>query len=201
MTGDHRLYAPSVARNREAIASVLGPRLPESGLVLEIASGSGEHTVHLASAHPGLTFQPSDRDPEARASIDAWVAHMGLANVRPAITIDTTETFAPVTAADVVVCINMIHISPWASTVGLMRNAAAVLSPGGFLYLYGPYRRDGAHTAPSNAAFDVDLRSRNADWGIRDLEAVANLAAEHGFDTPDVIAMPANNFSVVFRRE
>jgi len=168
--------------------------------VLEIASGSGEHMVQFALAHPELTFQPSDRDPEARASIDAWVAHMGLANVRPAIAIDTTETFAPVTAADVVVCINMIHISPWASTVGLMRNAAAVLSPGGLLYLYGPYRRDGAHTAPSNAAFDVDLRSRNADWGIRDLEAVANLAAEHGFDASDVIAMPANNFSVVFRR-
>jgi hypothetical protein len=197
---DLRKFAPSSARNRDPILAVLGPRLPARGRVLEIASGSGEHTMHLAAAHPALTFQPSDPDAENRASIDAWTAHLGLANVEPALDVDATKTFAPVTAADVVVCINMIHIAPWPAAVGLIRNAAGVLPVGGLMFFYGPYRRNGAHTAPSNAAFDESLRARDPSWGIRDLETVVELAMNEGFAAPDVIEMPANNLSVIFER-
>jgi hypothetical protein len=168
--------------------------------VLEIASGSGEHTMHVAAAHPALTFQPSDPDPDNRASIDAWTAHLGLANVEPALDVDSTKTFAPVTTADVVVCINMIHIAPWQAAVGLIRNAAGVLPVGGLLFFYGPYRRNGAHTTPSNEAFDESLRARDPSWGIRDLEAVIDLARNAGLASPDIVEMPANNLSVIFER-
>ncbi len=200
MTNDARRYAPASARNRDAILGILGPRLPSRGRVFEIASGSGEHTTHFAAAHPNVIFQPSDPDPANRASTDAWAAHFGLANVEPALDIDATASFAPVTAADVVVCINMVHIAPWQAAVGLVRNASAVLSAGGLLYLYGPYRRNGAHTAPSNEAFDQSLKSQDPSWGIRDLEAVIQLAADAGFGTPEVVEMPANNLSVIFKR-
>lgn len=200
MTTDPRKFAPASARNRDPILAVLGPRLPARGHVLEIASGSGEHTMHLAAAYPAVTFHPSDPDPENRASIDAWTAHLGLVNVEPALDIDVTKTFAPISTVDVVVCINMIHIAPWQAGVGLIRNAAGVLGVGGLLFLYGPYRRNGAHTAPSNAAFDESLRARDPSWGIRDLEAVIGLARDAGFAAPDVIEMPANNLSVVFQR-
>ena len=201
MTDDARQYAPSAARNRDPIWAVLGPQLPPRGLVLEIASGSGEHTVHFARlAGPQLTFQPSDPDAPARASIDAWAAASGLPNIRPALALDAAAETWPIDRADVVVCINMIHISPWASTVGLVRGAARVLPPGGLLFLYGPYRRGGQHTAPSNAAFDADLRRRNPAWGVRDLEAVAELAASAGFEAPTITPMPANNLCVLFRR-
>ena len=192
--------APAAARNRQPILEVLRTRLPASGLVLEIASGSGEHAVHFAAALPGLVFQPSDPDAGARASIDAWAEDSGLRNLRPALALDAAAGDWPVTAADAVLCCNMIHISPWTSAVGLVRGAARILRPGGLLYLYGPYRRDGRHTAPSNEAFDADLRRRNPAWGVRDLEAVAALAAKGGFDAPEVVEMPANNLSVVFRR-
>jgi len=197
---DPRRFAPAAARNRDAILDALRRHLPASGLVLELASGSGEHAIHFAAALPGLAFQPSDPLPEARASIDAWATETGLPNIRPALAIDATAPGWPVTAADAVVCINMIHISPWAATEGLMRGAAAILPPGAPLVLYGPYRRGGAHTAPSNAAFDADLRARDPAWGVRDLEAVAALAAEHGFGPPAVAEMPANNLTVTFRR-
>jgi len=200
MPRDLRKFAPAATRNRDAILSVLGPRLSPRGRVLEIASGSGEHTMHLAAAYTGVTFQPSDPEAENRASIDAWTAHLGLSNVQPALDINATRTFAPVTTADVVVCINMIHIAPWQATVGLVRNAASVLSNGGRLYLYGPYRRNGAHTAPSNEAFDESLRARDASWGIRDLEAVIDLATNAGFAAPVVVEMPANNLSVILER-
>jgi len=132
--------------------------LPQRGLVLEVASGSGEHCVHFArAAGPELVFQPSDPDAEARASIDAWIAEAGLPNVRPALALDAAADSWPIGRADAVVCINMIHISPWASAVGLVRGAARVLPSGGFMYLYGPYRREGRHTAPSNEAFDRDF--------------------------------------------
>lgn len=192
--------APAAARNRQPILDVLRPRLPDRGLVLEVASGSGEHALHFAAALPGLVFQPSDPDPEARASIDAWAADSGLANLRPALALDAATTDWPIAVADAVLCCNMIHISPWASTIGLVAGAARLLPPGGLLYLYGPYRRNGAHTAPSNAAFDEDLRRRNPAWGVRDLEAVATLAAGAGLAPPEVIEMPANNLSVLFRR-
>lgn len=200
MMQDARRYAPSVARNRDAILKVLSPHLPEHGRVLEIASGSGEHTIHFAAAHPKLTFQPSDPDPDGRASTDAWTRHLGLTNIEPALKLDVTQSVSPSIRADVVICINMIHIAPWSATVGLMRNAAIVLPSGGLLYLYGPYRWNGEHTAPSNAAFDADLKARNPAWGVRDLEAVAALAADHGFSAPNIEAMPANNLSLFLKR-
>lgn len=200
MTNDARKFAPAAARNRAAILDVLGPRLPSRGRLLEIASGSGEHTMHFAAAYPAVTFQPSDPDPTNRASIDAWAAHLGLPNVKRALDIDATTTFAPVTAADVVVSINMIHIAPWDAAVGLVRNAATVLTAGGLLFLYGPYRRNGAHTAPSNEAFDQSLKASDPAWGVRDLEAVIALAEDAGFDPLEVVEMPANNLSVMFKR-
>ena len=200
MKDDARRYAPSAARNRDAILMILTSHLPEYGRVLEVASGSGEHTMHIAAAHPKLTFQPSDPDPDGRASIDAWTHHLGLTNVAPAIELEVTKSVSPSIKADVVICINMIHIAPWSATVGLMRNAAKVLPTGGLVYLYGPYRRNGEHTSPSNAAFDADLNARNPAWGIRDLEAVATLAIDHGFSASNIEAMPANNLSLFLRR-
>ena len=195
---DPRRFAPAAARNRDAILVALRDILPGRGLVLEIASGSGEHAVHFAAAFPALTFQPSDPDADARASIDAWAAAM--ANVQPALALDASASSWPVEAADAVVCINMIHIAPWSACEGLMRGAAAILPVGAPLVLYGPFKRGGGHTAPSNADFDADLRARNPDWGVRDLEAVAALAAQSGFGPPQVTEMPANNLVVVFRR-
>jgi hypothetical protein len=197
---DPRQHAPAAARNRDPILAVLRDVLPGTGTVLEIASGSGEHILHFARGLPGLTFQPSDPNPEARQSIAAWVAESGLANLRPPLALDAAAPPWPIAAADAVLCINMIHISPWAATEGLLRGAAAILPPGAPLYLYGPYRRAGVPTAPSNEEFDRSLRDRNPDWGLRDLEAVAALAAAAGFGPPAVTEMPANNLSVVFRR-
>jgi hypothetical protein len=194
---DARREAPAVARNRDAILAVLRGILPARGLLLEVASGSGEHALHFAPAFPGLTFQPSDPDPEARASIDAWCA--GTPNVRPALALDATARDWPLARADAVLCINMIHIAPWSACEGLLGGAARILPPGAPLVLYGPFKRGGAHTADSNAAFDAELRARNPDWGVRDLEAVA--AAATGFGPPQVTPMPANNLTVAFRRE
>jgi SAM-dependent methyltransferase len=202
MSEDARQHAPSVARNRDPIWEVLKPELPQRGLVLEIASGSGEHTVHFARlAPPELAFQPSDRDAAARASIDAWATETGLANVRPALALDASAETWPIARADVVLCFNMIHIAPWEAAVGLIVGAGRVLEPGGLLFLYGPFKREGRHTAPSNAAFDRDfLKARNPEWGVRDLEAVAALAEKSGFDTAQVREMPANNLSVLWRK-
>jgi hypothetical protein len=193
---DPRRVAPAVARNRDAILEVLRAILPPRGLVLEVASGSGEHAVHFAAALPDLTFQPSDPDPAARASIDAWAA--GGANIRPALALDAAAPDWPIAEADALLCINMIHIAPWAACEGLLRGAARILPAGAPLVLYGPFRRGGAPTAPSNAAFDAELRASNPDWGVRDLEAVT--AAARGFAAPQVTAMPANNLTVAFRR-
>jgi hypothetical protein len=197
---DLRRFAPAAARNRDPILMALRPLLPERGFVLEVASGSGEHAVHLAAALPRLVFQPSDPQPEARDSIDAWAAASGLENLRPALAIDAAAPGWPITGADAVLCINMIHIAPWAATEGLVRGAAAILPAGAPLILYGPYRRGGAHTAPSNAEFDASLRAQDPSWGVRDLEAVAALASGHGFGAPAVIEMPANNLVVALRR-
>ncbi len=198
---DARLYAPSTARNRVPILGVLQLYLPERGLVLEVASGTGEHICFFAAASgPALIFQPSDIEADHRSSIDAWSASLELPNVRPAVALDATAENWPVARADAVICINMIHIAPWAATEGLIRGAARVLERGGFLYLYGPFRRDGGHTAPSNAGFEDWLKSQSAEYGVRDLEAFAALAQLNGFGPPEVIDMPANNFSVVFRR-
>ena len=192
--------APAVARNRDPILDVLRRHLPPKGLVLEFASGTGEHVVHFAAALPALAFQPSDPNDSARASIDDWVKTRGLANVRPALALDASARKWPVESVAAILCINMIHISPWAATVGLIEGAGDALPAGGVLYLYGPYRRAGATTAPSNEAFDADLKSRNAEWGLRQLEEIEVLALRHGFAAPTVIEMPANNLSVVFRK-
>jgi SAM-dependent methyltransferase len=197
---DARLYAPATARNREPILAVLKRHLPERGLVLEVASGTGEHIVHFARAFPDLAFQPSDPDPHHRASIDAWRAASAMPNVRPVLDLDAAAQTWPIDAADAVLCINMIHIAPWAAAEGLARGAARLLPPGGAVYLYGPYKREGRHTAPSNAAFDAGLRRENPEWGVRDLEAVAALLGAAGFAEPVVEQMPANNLSLVFRK-
>jgi SAM-dependent methyltransferase len=191
-----RRQAPAVARNRDPILDVLRQHLPARGLVLEVASGTGEHTAHFAEALPHLTFQPSDPDPDARASIDAWTE--GLANVRPAVRLDAVAETWPIETADAIVCINMIHIAPWDAAVGLIRGAARRLPAGGTLFLYGPYIRPNVTTAPSNSAFDRDLRARNPAWGLRDLDAVTTLATQNGFSAPQIVDMPANNLSLVF---
>jgi Protein of unknown function (DUF938) len=196
-----RLTAPSAARNREPIASVLRRHLPQSGLVLEIASGSGEHIVHFAATQSAdLRFQPSDPDAGARASVDAWVESSGVTNVLPAIALDAAREDWPLQRADAVICINMIHIAPWEAAIGLVRGAAKILPVGSVFYLYGPFRRDGHHTAASNETFDRSLRYRDASWGVRDLEDVVKLAKLHGFSQPIVEEMPANNLSVIFIR-
>lgn len=197
---DPRLFAPATQRNREAIAEVLRTSLPAAGLVLEVASGSGEHVVQFARAWPQLDFQPSDADAEARASIAAWASNEGLSNLRAPLALDAASAAWPLTAADAVLCINMVHISPWAATLGLLRGAAAILRRGAPLYLYGPYFRAEIETAPSNLAFDQSLRQRNPAWGLRDLSAVRAAAEAAGFAAPDVTPMPANNLSLVFRR-
>ena len=202
---DDRSYAPATQRNREPILAVLRRVLPASGAVLEIASGTGEHAVWIAANLPGLVLQPSDPEPDNRASIAAWTRFTGVANVRAPLAIDVA---APAWEAGegvpsdpaAILCINMIHISPWAATLGLMRGAGALLPPGGVLYLYGAYKRGGAHTAPSNASFDQSLRARDPEWGVRDLDAVSAAAAGAGFAPEEVIEMPANNLSVVLRR-
>ena len=201
---DARMFAPAAQRNRDAILQVLRGLLAPGAFVLEIASGSGEHAAHFAAALPDCTFQPSDPDPVRRASIDAWAAASGLANMLPALALDAVADDWAATvampAANAVLCLNMIHIAPWAAAVGLVRNAARTMRHGGTLFLYGPFKRGGAHTAPSNAAFDRDLRERNPDWGIREQEAVAALAAGAGFAMPEIVEMPANNLSLLFRR-
>ncbi|GGF72330.1 hypothetical protein GCM10007301_35160 [Azorhizobium oxalatiphilum] len=197
---DGRLVLPAAARNRDPILDVLRAVLPASGLVLEIASGSGEHAVHFARALPGLIWQPSDPVKEARTSIAAWTAAEHLPNIRPPLALDVMDWPWPQTQADAMVCINMIHISPWAATEALMRGAGALLPMGGVLVLYGPYLRDGVETSQGNLDFDADLKRRNPDWGVRRLEDVSACAATHGLALDRVLEMPANNLSVVFRR-
>lgn len=197
MSEDVRIVAPAAARNRDPILTVLRRVLPESGLVLEVASGSGEHCAHFAAALPGLLFQPSDPSAEALASCDAWCA--GLPNVRPALALDAAAEGWPVDRADAVLNINMVHISPWAATLGLLRGAARLLPTGAKLVLYGPWIRPGVETAPSNLQFDASLRARNPEWGLRRLEDFSAVAAA-AFDAPEVIEMPANNVMLVLRR-
>lgn len=197
---DPRLRAPSAQRNRDAILAVLADVLPPSGRVLEIASGSGEHAVHFAGALPGLTFQPSDPSPDAVASIAAWAAESGLGNILSPLVIDATAPDWPLEAIDAILCINMIHIAPWPAAEGLFRQAGRLLKPSQPLYLYGPYRRPGRPLEPGNAAFDESLRSRDPAWGLRELDAVAGLGTASGFGAPEIVEMPANNLSLIFRK-
>jgi len=197
---DHRQYAPATVRNRDFILDVLRDVLPMTGVIVEIASGSGEHVVHFARNLPSLVFQPSDPEPDALLSVAAWMKAAEVTNVRAPIVLDASQSPWPIVSADGIICINMVHISPWDASVGLIRGAAAILPPGSPLYLYGPYKRKGFATAPSNEAFDRNLRDRNPIWGLRDLEAIAAIAQSAGFSIPDITEMPANNLSVVFRR-
>ena len=200
MPRDARLRAPATARNRDPILDVLRCVLPTEGLVLEIASGTGEHAVHFARHLPGIVWQPSDPDAESRASIAAWRESEALPNLRAPRELDVRAKTWPIDAADAIVCINMIHIAPWEATLALLAGAARLLSAGDPLYLYGPYRFDGAFTAPSNEEFDASLRSRDPRWGVRDLADVTREAERAGFSREAVVAMPANNHSVIFRR-
>ena len=200
MSEDGRRVAPHVARNAVPIAEVLRGILPDRGLVLEIASGSGEHAVHFARAFPGLTFQPTDPDPISRSSIEAWRLSEKLPNLLPAVGLDASAEEWPVSEADAILCINMVHISPWGATEGLMRGAGRLLAPGAPLYLYGAYRQQSVPFAPSNESFDQSLKSRNPEWGVRNLDDVIAEAERNGLRLDAVVPMPANNLSIVLRR-
>ncbi|WP_395331416.1 DUF938 domain-containing protein [Novosphingobium sp. BL-8H] len=197
---DLRRTAPAVARNRDPILDLLPDILPPSGTVLEVASGTGEHAVHFARGLPHLDWQPSDPDADARASIAAWREAESVPNLLAPLEIDAAAPDWPVSHADAVVCINMIHISPWAATEGLMAAAGRLLPADAPLVLYGPYRREGHAIEPSNAAFDEDLKRRNPAWGLRLLEDVARRAEAQGLTLERVVEMPANNLTVVFRK-
>lgn len=199
---DPRRYTPAAARNRQPILEVLQEALPERARVLELASGSGEHAVHCATAMPGWMWQPSDPTPGALASIAAWRDQAGLANLAEPLRLDATAADTwPAGPFEAIVAINLIHISPWAVTEALMARAGERLARGGVLCLYGPYRRGADHTAPSNAAFDADLRRRDPRWGVRDLTRVVAEAEGHGLRLQATVEMPANNLGVLFVRD
>ena len=210
MTDERRFYeapaegarrsAPAALRNREPIADVLAGWLPDTGVVLEIASGSGEHALHFAKRFPNLEWQPSDVHPDALASIAAWRAAAGLANVRAPIAIDSATPDWPIGHADAVLSINMVHISPWASALGLIGGAARILPAGGPLILYGPWLKDDVPTAQSNLAFDADLKQRDPRWGLRRVEDFAEAAAAEGLELVKTQEMPANNLMLLLRR-
>jgi hypothetical protein len=192
-------HAPAATRNREPIAAVLAEELPSAGVVLEVASGSGEHAIHFADAFPALTWQPSDPDAAARASIQAWRAETVLPNLLPPLELDAAISVWPVAQADAVLCINMVHISPVEATAGLLAGAARILPAGAPLIVYGPYVEHDVATAPSNLAFDADLKARNPQWGLRSVAWLDGLAARDGFSRTRRVAMPANNLALVYR--
>lgn len=205
---DARRFSTACARNRDPILAVLQRVLPARGTLLEVASGTGEHACHFAEHLPDLIWQPSDISPAARASVDAWRRHTQLVNLRPPIALDVTVENWPLPdlapdgggVVDALFNANMIHISPWDTCLGLMSGAGRFLRAGGVLVLYGPFRIDGAHTAPSNRQFDASLRQRDASWGVRDLEEVIAVASGHDLAYVERVPMPANNFTVVFHK-
>jgi SAM-dependent methyltransferase len=198
---DPRRHAPATDRNREPILAILREVLPATGTVLEVASGTGEHAIHFARALTGLVWRPSDPDPVAIASIRAWAENARLPNLRPPLLLDAAAPDWPVRGpVDAILCINMVHISPWEATEGLLRQSGKLLPVGGPLVLYGPYFQQGVETAPSNLAFDEDLRRRDSRWGLRQVEDVIALAESHGLHLDAVHPMPANNIIVVLRK-
>jgi SAM-dependent methyltransferase len=200
MPTDARQYAPAAERNRGPILEVLQQVLEaETGTVLELGSGSGQHACHFARSLTQLSWQPSEIDPQSLRSIEAWRAHEQLANILPPLDLDVSWDSWPVQRVDAIFSANMIHIAPWEVCLGLLRGAGACLAPGGVLITYGPYRVDGAHTAPSNESFDRGLRARDQRWGVRELERVTAAAADQGLVLEQRVAMPANNFTLVFR--
>jgi Protein of unknown function (DUF938) len=199
---DERLFAPATERNREPILAVLTEFLPTAGLVLEIASGTGEHISYFAPRlSPNLRWQPSDFEAYKLASITAWCRLLETTNVSSPIQIDVTTEVWGLDSVDAILAINLIHIAPWSACCGLLAGAGRLLPAGGILYLYGPFKREGKHTATSNETFDQMLKSENPAWGVRDLETVTATAHQHGLRFEKLIPMPANNFSVIFRRQ
>lgn len=192
--------APAAARNVEPIGDVLVEWLPSSGLVLEIASGTGEHALAFARRFPRLDWQPTDPDPEALASIAAWQAE-GPGNLRPPVQLDVCAAEWPVQEADAILCINMVHIAPWEASLGLLDGAARLLEPGASLNLYGPWLQAGVPTAPSNQAFDLSLRERDPRWGLRLVEDFEAEAKSRGFLLAGRVAMPSNNLMLRFDRQ
>jgi|SRR6185437_6596793 len=199
-TAGARRSAPAALRNREPISQVLKEWLPKRGLVLEIASGTGEHAIYFAERFASLDWQPSDIHPDALASIAAWRVQSALPNVCAALTLDASEADWKICHADAVLNINMVHISPWKSTLGLLDGARNLLAEGSPLILYGPWIADAIPTAPSNIAFDRDLRNRNPEWGLRKVEDFAAEAEVRGFRLAEVRPMPANNLMLLLRR-
>ena len=193
------LHAAATERNRGPILDVLRDVLPASGLVLEIASGTGQHAAFFAPAFPALRWQPSDASAAHLESIRAWSATTGAENLAPPLLLDVEREPWPIAAADAILNINMIHIAPWSAAEALFRGAARRLPAAGLLYLYGPFKRGGRHTAESNQRFDERLRGEDPRWGVRDLDDVTALAASAGFGAPQIVPMPANNLSLVFR--
>ena len=197
---EHEKHAPATLRNRDAIVAVLKDVLPGNGTVLEIASGTGEHAVYFGQKFPHLTFQPSDPDPECCRSIASWTKRAAVDNLLPPLQLDALVSDWNVDNPAAILCINMIHIAPWEAAIGLFNHAAKLLEPGALLYLYGPYFRDEVETAEGNLEFERSLKSRNLQWGIRDLADMDALAARTGFARESLIEMPANNISLVFRK-
>jgi hypothetical protein len=197
---DGKWFSAAAERNKGPITEVLARVLPKQGVVLEIASGTGQHVTQFASALRGLTWQPSDPDPEMRESIALRVRDEGLSNVKPPIDVDVTRLPWPLQTADALLCINMTHVAPWSATLALFEGAKALLPAHRVMVLYGPYRRHGRHTSEGNAQFDSDLRAHDPEWGLRDLETVSEVADRAGFRLAEIIDMPANNFTLVFKR-
>ena len=197
---DGKWFLASAERNKGPILDVLARVLPKRGVVLEVASGTGQHVIHFARALSGLTWQPSDPDPELCESIARHAGEEKLANVNAPVELDVIRLPWPLQTADAVVCINMIHVAPWSATLALFEGARELLPAQRVLFLYGPYRRHGQHTSKSNEQFDSDLHAQNSDWGLRDLEAVSETATSSGFVLTEIVDMPANNFSLIFKR-
>jgi hypothetical protein len=197
---DGKWFIPAAERNKGPILDVLARVLPRRGVVLEIASGTGQHVIQFAKALSGLTWQPSDPDAELRESIALRIGEEQLTNVNLPIDLDVTRLPWPLQAADAVVCINMIHVAPWSATLALLEGTKTLLQTELVLFLYGPYRRFGQHTSKSNEQFDTDLRAHDPEWGLRDLEAVSEAAASSGFVLAEIVEMPANNFGLIFKR-
>jgi len=193
-------HAPATMRNRDAIVEVLKDILPAIGTVLEIASGTGEHAVYFGQNFPALTFQPSDPDPECCRSIAAWTARENVSNVRSPLQLDALADEWTIETPAAILCINMIHIAPWEASIGLFQHAATLLSPGAPLYLYGPYLQEGVEPAQGNLDFERSLKSRNLQWGIRDVADMDELAKQTGFKRENLVAMPANNISLIYRK-
>ncbi len=199
--GARRRHAPATQRNRDAILEVLARTLPPHGLILEIASGTGEHAAYMAPKLAPRRWQPTDVDPEALASIAGYRSFAGGSRTfLPPVALDVTAPLWPLTAVDAIVAVNLIHVAPWAAVAGLMAGAGRVLRDDGVLYLYGPFKRNGRHTAPSNQHFDDALRAQDSTWGVRDLGDVISEAGKHGLALREIVEMPANNLSVVFAR-